>query len=983
MATDRRNDRRQVSDTMLVALLRYLDRAGGPDLAEAVRSEARGDRPDQVVTAGWSSIADVVTVAAAAARLTGDPEIGRRAGEELFRLHESDPGTRSFYLSLGDPAAALSGVLHYTHKMARGRSYRIVSSDDGGCVVEGRYERPGGGHPFFCGLALGYWPLIASLFGAVGTSTHPSCQCRGDDVCRFEIRWDRGASADQAARDAARAELRRRIDTFEEMQAIAEDLARAADLASLAECILDVVDQITPAPALLVALHGRAGRPPVVAWRGLDESTARCLAAGLLDSEEQATVAGVTVKASLGTFGYVAGVSPDSSHASESSSRSLQAFARHAGARIEAVLARELAEETRQTSSALLLLAGALAETTTETEVSDCLARSIPELVGADHSAVLRWDPERHSLHTLSYVGPADRPPVAEFTVTHLPALYEIANHPAPFVLDRDTAAGYLADVMARWDEQFTVIVPLVEQGDFLGFACAGYIAGRGLELEVAFARLRGAADLAGTAFTKARLLEEIRHQALHDDLTGLPNRVLLEDQVRQGIRRARRSDTMLALLFVDLDRFKHVNDSMGHKFGDALIQAAAQRITRCLRESDIFARMGGDEFVIVLHDLGDPDDAGRVADKILDELRQPFDVAGRTLYVTASIGVSVYPHDGDHYGALLQAADSSMYSAKQAGRNTVRRMPQVPDPDGRNRLRLETELHQAIEGDQLQVLYQPQVAIADLKLVGVEALVRWDHPRLGLMAPSDFLPLAEDCGLMPQLDRAVRRMAFRQAATWHRSIGPLVVAVNLAAQSIRRPELLQEFAVDVEEFGIDPSAIEVELTEGMVGEDDLRPVVEGLTEMGLRVAIDDFGTGASVFARLQRLPLHTLKIDRSLVQGGQLARDSSILTAIIGMSHSLGLTVVAEGVENAAQAGHLRRAGCDAGQGFLFGRPAPPAEIEQVIYFQLTNLDRPPFALPPSGEPQLRSHLPRADDHYLTRSADRSTRWERDGSRA
>jgi len=227
-----------------------------------------------------------------------------------------------------------------------------------------------------------------------------------------------------------------------------------------------------------------------------------------------------------------------------------------------------------------------------------------------------------------------------------------------------------------------------------------------------------------------------------------------------------------------------------------------------------------------------------------------------------------------------------------------------------------------------------------------VEALVRWDHPRMGELAPSEFLPLAEECGLIPHLDRRVRREALRQAREWHRSIGRLVVSFNLAAQSIRRPELLSEVAADLRESGVDENAIEVELTEGMVGEEDLKPVVDGLAAMGLRVAIDDFGTGASVFARLQRLPLHTLKIDRSLVQGGHASRDSSILAAIVAMAHSLGLNVVAEGVEQPVQAGHLRRAGCDAGQGFLFGRPVEAEEIEKIMYFQLTNLDRPAFAL-------------------------------------
>lgn len=938
---------RQVSNSFLIALLKYLERAGGEGLVEQVLAEAGcEDVRTELRAAKWGTRQRLLAVASAGSRLTGDADLGRRTGEELFRLAMANPVTRAFFLSKGDTIEAMRTVVDYTAKMGRGRRYEIVSNDPSSCVIESFFEQPEEGHPFFCGMPLGYWPQLASLFGATGTGLHPLCQCRGDATCRFEIRWDGRASASTNEVLAADAELRRRTRTFEEMQAVAEDLARAADLPALAERILDAVDGITPAPELVVAINARAGRDPVVAARGMSPRRARGMADTLLAGQAPSGPV-VTARAPLGPWGVVAAVSPEATMVSETSTRLLESFARHAGARIEAVVTRELAEESRHSASALLGLAGSLAQTTTEADVWECLARAIPKLMASDHSAVLRWRPETCTLSTIAYVGPEGRDPVAEFSVTEVPALYEMAAHPAPFLLNREHAQSYVGEVMAFWDEELDVIVPLVGQGDFLGFVCAGYVDQLGLDREVAFARLQGAADLAVTAFTKARLLEEIRHQALHDNLTGLPNRVLLEDRVRQGLREAKRNGQRLALLFLDLDRFKHINDSMGHKFGDALIQAAADRIARSLRESDVFARMGGDEFVIVLHDVNDPDDATLVAGKILEELRRPFDIGGRTLYISASIGVALYPDDGDNYGALLQSADSSMYAAKDGGRNqSSRRHPSGGTAESRSRLSLETELHRAIEADQLRVVYQPQVAMADLKLLGVEALVRWDHPEMGELAPADFLPLAEDCGLMPQLDRLVRREALRQAKEWHRTTGQLTVSVNLAAQSIRRSQLLSEVAADMREAGVDAGAIEVELTEGMVGEDDLKPVVEGLSAMGLRVAIDDFGTGASVFARLQRLPLHTLKIDRSLVQGGHASRDSSILGAIVAMAHSLGLYVVAEGVEMPVQAGHLRRVGCDAGQGYLFGRPMPAEEIEKIMFFQLTNFDRPAFAV-------------------------------------
>jgi EAL domain-containing protein (putative c-di-GMP-specific phosphodiesterase class I) len=342
-----------------------------------------------------------------------------------------------------------------------------------------------------------------------------------------------------------------------------------------------------------------------------------------------------------------------------------------------------------------------------------------------------------------------------------------------------------------------------------------------------------------------------------------------------------------------------------------------------------------------VLNRLTSPEAGEVAAERILARLAEPFDIDGQRLYVSASVGVSVHPHDGEDYRSLLQAADASMYDAKRAGRATVRRRAHSGHATtGQQRLALEAELHRALEGDEIVAVYQPQVDLADLRLIGFEALVRWQHPQLGLLTPAEFLSLAEDSGLLPQLDRRVRRLAFTQARAWQQTLGPVTVAVNLSAQTICRARLLDEVEEDLADTGVDPAGVEVELTEGMVGDDDLIPVVEGLAAMGFRVAIDDFGTGASVFARLRRLPVNTLKIDRSLVQLGRSRRDATILGAIIRMAHSMGLSVVAEGVETPAQAARLRKEGCDAGQGWLFGRPGVAAEAEAIMFSQAANLE-------------------------------------------
>lgn len=936
----------QLSGAFLAALVAYLERAGGFEMAaEALGRAGCNCSPTEVKGLRWVDAAELLRIATAAAELTGDADIGRRTGEEMYRLSVADPTTRAYFVSLGSPREALAGILEHAVKLGRGRTYRVVDGDAGCCVVEGHFEQARIGEPFFCGIALGFWSQVPSLFGTIGTATHPTCQCRADDVCTFVIRWDPGAAASADDTRAASAHVDRRFQAFEEMQAVAAGLARATDLEALAERLLDGLDAIVPAPHLIVAIRSVEGRPQVVASRRMRPEEAEATARRLLKDRFELEPAALA-SAPLGPFGVMAAIAPDARAPSAMSTRLLAAFAEQATARIEAMLARFTAERTRHTADAMLLLAGALTGATTEQEVSSCLAEGIPALVGADHSCVMRWDAASGEIVPLAHVGPPGRPPFRGFTADRVPHLTALTENPAPLLLRRSRADSYVAEAMESWGEEINIIVPLVDKGELLGLVSAGFEQDVLVDRDAAFARLRGAADLALTAYARARLLDEIRHQALHDDLTGLPNRTLLEARARTSIAEARRTHQGMALLFLDLDRFKNVNDSMGHDFGDTLIQRAAFRIAGCLSSDDFLARMGGDEFVVVLDNVASVSEVEAVAERILAQLRRPLEIDGHSLYVSASIGLAVYPEDGDEYGLLLQTADSSMYAAKRAGRGTIRRRAHAPDAaDVQRRLVLETELHRALERDEITVLYQPQVALADLKLQGVEALIRWQHPELGLISPGDFLSVAEECGLLPALDRRVRRLAFAQARQWQEAVGSVMVAVNLAAQTLCRPGLLHEVADDLELSGVDPTAVEVELTEGMVGDDELIPVVEGLASMGFQVAIDDFGTGASVFARLQRLPIHTLKIDRSLVQVGSTRRDTSILGAIIRMSHSLGLTVVGEGVETPTQAARLRREGCDSGQGFLFGAPMSAAEIESILYSQAANLGRPAYA--------------------------------------
>lgn len=672
--------RRDVSNLFVVSLLRYLERAGGPTLVDGVLATAECTRTvEQLKKAKWASRDEVVALAEAARLLTGDQEIGRRAGEELFRTVAMDEATTALFRSAGDPASALEGLVAYAGKMARGRGYRIVSRSPGELVVEGDYVPREAGHPFFCGLSLGCWPGIPTLYGSTAVSTHPTCQCRGDDICTFVIRWDR-PSAGEHSRSSEQEKLRRSVSSFEEMQEMAAELARAADLPALAEKILDTVDALMPAPALIVAIEAQDARAPVVAGRGLPSKLVPKIAADLLTGAYDG-YRGVAMQSRLGGFGVVAVLLPQEDPVVQTESRLLEAFARHAAARIEAVLSRQAAEESRQTASALLQLASVLSETRTEQEAADELAAAVPVLLRADHSVVLRWYEREQAMRPVAFFGTAEDLPYTEITVANIPDIVKLADHPVPLILRRADAPPWIADAMRIWGDAIDVVVPLVDQGDFLGVICAGFRDETTLDSETAFTRLQGAAGLGVNALSKARLLDEVRRQALHDPLTGLPNRILLEERVRHSLAEAKRSHRKVGLLFVDLDRFKAVNDSLGHELGDMLICQTASRISEILRETDTLARMGGDEFVVALSGIKSGADAERVARKILEVLGEPFKFGEHSLAASASIGVAVFPDDGDDYEVLLQRADVSMYAAKAGGRARFARYG-APGPD-------------------------------------------------------------------------------------------------------------------------------------------------------------------------------------------------------------------------------------------------------------------------------------------------------------
>jgi len=445
-------------------------------------------------------------------------------------------------------------------------------------------------------------------------------------------------------------------------------------------------------------------------------------------------------------------------------------------------------------------------------------------------------------------------------------------------------------------------------------------------------------------------LAHQMAYLAQHDFLTNLPNRMLLNDRLTQAIGLARRCGAQLAVLFLDLDHFKHINDSLGHGIGDRLLQSVAQRLSACVRSSDTVSRNGGDEFVILLAEIERPEDAAVSAEKILAALAARHHIGGHELQVSSSIGVSVYPFDGQDAETLIKNADMAMYHAKDNGRNNVQFFTPEMTLRSVERQTVESDLRDALERGEFELYYQPKVDLASAAMVGAEALIRWHHPRRGLVAPAQFIPVAEDAGLIVPIGRWVMRQACRQLQDWRRQGVPLVpVSVNISALEFRSLHFIDEVRAILADTQVEPRHLELELTESVLMQhaEAATQVLGELKRLGLRLTIDDFGTGYSSLSYLSNFPIDVLKIDQSFVREITThAYNATIVSAVIGMCEGLRCDVIAEGVETAEQAAFLLARRCRQVQGYYYGRPLPAAAFTARLQASAAPADGAPPAV-------------------------------------
>ena len=540
----------------------------------------------------------------------------------------------------------------------------------------------------------------------------------------------------------------------------------------------------------------------------------------------------------------------------------------------------------------------------------------------------------------------------ADFGIVHLHAgegemTAKVPSKLDPWLLERlardydgmwfDVGGGELPDflsMVADAGAQRILVLPIFWREQVSGLLAIGLMEPREFSHELV-QQARDLVNRIGVALAAQAHDEQLKFQAFHDALTGLPNRPLLLERLTQEMAHARRSARQLAVLFIDLDRFKKINDSLGHEAGDRLLCQVAERLISCTREGDTVARLSGDEFVVLLPGLGSPKPAARLAAEMQELLGEPFMIGDSTAYVGASIGVAIFPDDGSLASELLKKADMAMYRAKATGRARVVFYEESMNLAQQEQSVLERELRQAIARGQLSLRYQPRILLVDGRPCGAEALLRWEHPELGSVSPEKFIPLAEEVGLIDELGHWVLQQVCAQLGQWQAAGYRITVSVNVSGRQLRSGRLVQQVQQALLAAGVMPAGLELEVTEGTLI-DDIEAASEQLRQikrLGVVLALDDFGIGHSSLRHLQQLPLDILKIDRSFLRGlGQDDGAGSIVHSIIALAHALGKTVVAEGVEHAQQAELLRIWHCEQAQGFHFSAPLTAAELEQEL---------------------------------------------------
>jgi diguanylate cyclase (GGDEF)-like protein len=881
--------------------------------------------------------------------------------------------------------------------------------DSGGGWVT--VDRPGGGPP--SGSASGSFSDADADSGIRGpTAEKLAEELRAARAALVEAqarasRWETAAHAGRSTEDdrrRAEAEAERSRAEVARFQLLLEGSTSSTlelldhDLDLVVSDLADRADQVLGADRYLLMLRAGSGMSLDVFSRGLTHDEVRELAADLWGGhpdQEVGTRLVADIASPMRRYGRIAEFLAPGEADPETEERVLTLFARYAANVLDVCTVLGDARRSDSTARTLLSFSEQLSGLTNLAQALQILADTVPEVTGCDQSTVYLWDRDRSRLVLGAYTSGMPAPdadlspivpdwPTASATQIHVgprpdgtepdpgalrveadnPLIQRMISAHEVLVLDADTVADpQLATLMEASGVPASVVAPLFAAAEFLGVIAANFSddASRSAVHDPDLhERLCGLADQAATAIQNLELLEKVSHMAWHDSLTGLPNRRLFEDRVEQELVRSRRVGEPVCMFFVDLDNFKTVNDTFGHATGDLLIQQVGQRLVETVRSQDTVARVGGDEFAILLPGLVDQLSINQLAERTLDAMHTPFDIYGELVSTSASVGIAIAPEHGDSYDDLLNRADEAMYRAKDLGRDAFEMFHHSPDPahPGRRAVddrQLYNDLIAALDGNQFFLLYQPYIDLRTAQIVGVEALIRWDHPTLGILEPPHFIPMAEKSELIVSLDNWVLWQACRQLRSWQdHDLDPLRLSVNVASRDLSNPDFFESVSRTLHDTGIEPSLLELEITDRVVLDRSgpAQDNIDQLRRLGVRFTIDDFGQGNSSLDRIGSFPVSTLKIDQSFVQVlGPSDEESSLVSAIIGMAGRLGLSCVAEGVETLLQSRVLLQRGCTTAQGYYFSPPLPPEGVEEMLA-SLTPAEVPDsFGEPPNGK--------------------------------
>lgn len=916
--------------------------------------------------ARWSTQDQKIALFEAAAELLDDPEVARQIGETVLE-QQTGTAVRMVLRTVGSPAALCRSVAKAGAKFSSNYTCEAISVGREEAVISNRLHDGYQPHQMDCDYTAGLMSQIPGIFGLpLAVVSHEECQVHGAPACIYNLRWRARYRlpwrAARAHTEHLTEQLRLLSERHESLQSTVVDLISPAGVDTvLARITRRAADAVRAQRFVLALTHEDA--EPTVHHDGMSHDEALRIAREVLiptPDDHGGSRLIVDVASARHAYGRLAALYAPGHTFFAEERQLLTTYARQAAVALDAATALDEARHRGETAQTLLDLAQALAQTTTTDEVAQRLAEAVPAVTGAEHASVLLWEPDERRL-TVRARSNAERATAARatpqtITAGDTPALAQFLGSLEPQHIQRRTSTDpYLIDWMEKGGMEEALVVPILNDGVLVGAISAHRSPDSPplIDPRLLAARLAGLADQASLAFAKVRLLEQerdsvrrleleegrIKHLAYHDALTGLPNGRMFGEALDAGLVAAAAAHTSLAVLFCDLDRFKTVNDSLGHAQGDQLLRLAAARLSGCTREGDVLARLGGDEFTVLVSDLVNDEEAVAVGERILDALRKPFVVDGQELFLSVSVGTALFPDDGADADTLMKNADAAMYRAKAAGRDAQIRYKPVMNARARHLLALEADLHNALARGELEVHYQPELDVHG-RIVAVEALARWPHPDLGWIPPNEFIPLAEQSGLILALDEWVLNEACGEARAWQ-DLGcpPIRVAVNLSAHQFSRLSLPGLVRSALTAADLSPDLLELELTEtaAMGNPERVAVVLQELTQLGVHLAVDDYGTGYSICGHLKDFPIGRLKIDQSFVAGLPLdLYDCAIVSSTISLAHSIGMEVTAEGVETQEQADFLIARGCDLLQGFLFARPMPADQLVLQLEAQL-----------------------------------------------